>query len=284
VSEASVTVQIDERARLATAALAAGDWPAREQAQLAHAVHPHAKQTRQFMRQFADHPAVQGANKALSQDVAVDELFTAALRGEWPNFAPLAPLPDSWQSEAWIGALADLAQGRAIGRFWAEHEAVWAEARDDLANIFQDSGLIPFLSRLQRQPVTQPVVIMPNLVYPALTSVLASTQESLFLLLPPPKAVGESPPWPYREDPSLVLAQVCDRLVGYLLAAELAQSGVREQVLFKRAAVTLFLEQTMDEAEAMAYLVRSKKEHNLPQLPDVVEQLRSGDWKLEIRD
>lgn len=281
MSEAAVTVQIDERARLVAAVLAAGDWPEREQAQLAHATHPHARQTRQFMRHFSDQPAVQGANEVLSNDVAVDELFTAALRCDWPHFGTLEPLPHSWQSGAWVEALAGLAEERAIGRFWAEHEAIWAEARRDLENIFQDSRLIPFLSRLQGRPVRQRVVVMPNLVYPALTSVLATTEEALFLLLPPPKAVGESPPWPYREDPGLVLAQSCDRLVGYLLVAEVGRMDATEQVLFKRAAVTLFLEQAIDEAEAMAYLVRSKKEHNLPQLPGVVEELRQ---RLEIGD
>ena len=38
--------------------------------------------------------------------------------------------------------------------------------------------------------------------------------------------------------------------------------------------MTLCLEGEFDEAEAMAYLVRSKKEHSLPKLPLVVEELR----------
>lgn len=274
MSEAAVTIRIDERARLVTAILAAGDWPQREQAQLAHAVHPHAKQARQFMRNFSHHPAVQAANEALSSDVAVDDLFTAALRCDWPTFTPLEPLPGSWQSDTWVKALAGLAPSVALGRFWAEHEAVWAEACNDLQNVFQTNGLIPFLSRLQGQAVTHTIHTMPNLVYPALASVLAPTRETLILLLPPPKAVGESPPWPYREDPGLLLAQACDRLVGHLLAAELAQLDATGQILFKRAAVTLFLEQAIDKSEAMSYLLRSKKEHNLPQLPHAVDQLR----------
>lgn len=286
--EAMVTVKIDERARLVAAVLAASNWPEREQAQMAHAVHPHAKQTRQFTRQFGGHPAVQAINEALQNDVAIDELFMAALRCRWPDFASLGSLPRTWQSEAWVQTLADFARETAIGRFWAGHEGVWAEALNDLQNIFQDSQLAPFLSQLQGQSITQSITIMPNLVYPALITVLASTEESLFLLLPPPKAVGESPPWPYREDPGFVLAQACDRLAGHLMAAGLARLGATQQVYFKRAAVTLFLEQEVDEAEAMAYLVRSKKEHNLPQLPLVVEQLRerfeTGNWRLEIGD
>ncbi|HEX6386218.1 MAG TPA: DUF4932 domain-containing protein [Anaerolineae bacterium] len=286
--EASVMVKIDERARLVAAVLAASNWPEREQAQLAHAVHPHAKQTRQFTRQFGDHPAVQAINEALQNDIAIDEPFTAALRGRWPDFALLESLSQAWQSETWVQALADFARETAIGRFWTEHEGIWAEALSDLQNIFRDSQLVPFLSQLQGQAITQSIAIMPNLVYPALITVLATTAEKLFLLLPPPKAIGESPPWPYREDSGFVLAQACDRLAGHLMAAELARLGATQQVYLKRAAVTLFLEQEVDEAEAMAYLVRSKKEHNLPQLPLMVEQLRQrlerGDWRFEIGD
>ncbi len=53
---------------------------------------------------------------------------------------------------------------------------------------------------------------MPNLVFPALTPVVATAGDTLALLLPPPKAVGESPPWPFDEDPGWVVAIAAEQL------------------------------------------------------------------------
>ena len=115
---------------------------------------------------------------------------------------------------------------------------------------------------------------MPNLVYPALQTVLASNEKTLLLLLPPPKAVGESPPWPYDEDAPWVVATVCQQFGTRLMADQLADLDKSKRTLFLHAATTLCLEATFDEPEAYAYLLRMKKEYDLPTLPEVVEQLR----------
>ena len=274
-----VAVVLDDRARLVTAVLAAGGWPEREQAQLGHAVHPHAKQTRHQVRDLAGHAAVVGADQMLAAGVPVDDLFTAAMSSAWPSLEPEASLPAA-VTPAWLPALADFYQEAGLAAFWAEHEAAWAEAQADLVAIFQGSQLAGFLEQLnqraagRQRPGPRPIAIMPNLVYPALASVLATPPVTLYLILPPPKAVGESPPWPYAEDPGWVRAQACQRLIAYLLADTLAQLDPARQALLTHAAVVLFQEQAGDEAEAMAYLVRTKKEQRLPQLPLVVEQLR----------
>lgn len=270
-----ITVTIDNRARLVTTVLAAGEWPQKEQAQLPHAVHPHAKQTRQFLSEFGDHAAVVAANKALASGVDVDDLFAAALRATWPGFEPVEPLPPTLQDKEWGPALADFYKKTAIAGFWAGHEEAWQEGKNDLTAIFQNSRLPQYLNRLRGQPLVQEPVIMPNPVYPALQPVLAETQTTLYLILPPPKAVGESPPWPYREDPSWVVAQVCRRLATHVLADIMAPLGATRQNLLRYAAVTLCLQEEFDEEESLAYLVRVKKEHNLPQLPTVVDNLRA---------
>lgn len=272
MSDPELIVALDDRARLAAAVLAASQWPTQEQAQLRHAVHPHAKQTRQQVQAQADHPAVRGANAALIAGRPPDVLFTAALRCSWPDFAPQEPLPTTLDD--WAAALPSFAAETAVIPFWAAHAAAWQEALTDLTAIFAASRLPAFLGRLAGRPLPLPIVVQPNLVFPALHSVLAETAVALHLLLPPPKAVGESPPWPYREGPDGVLAESCRRLLHHALAAALAARPPAAQQLIEHAAITLFLEQTLDEAEALAYMVRSKKQFKLPRLPLAVEEMR----------
>jgi hypothetical protein len=116
---------------------------------------------------------------------------------------------------------------------------------------------------------------MPNLVYPALTPVLATADDALTLLLPPPKAVGESPPWPYDEGSGWVVTAVCRQLIPYLLTTELAQLDRRQQHLALHVAVAYCLAQMLDEPEAQAYLLRTKKAHDMPELPALFTQLQA---------
>ncbi|MCA9961439.1 MAG: hypothetical protein R3E31_17040 [Chloroflexota bacterium] len=268
-----VTITIDERGRLVTAVLAASHWPQQEQAELTHAVHPHAKQTRHFVEAFQDHAAVQGVNALLASGTAVDDLFAAAFCCNWPDMTPQEPLPAGISVE-WTAALADFGRKTAVPSFWAEHEAMWHEALTDLEAICQYSRLPAFIERLTGRPLHKNLTAMPNLVYPALHSILAETVYSLYLLLPPPKAVGESPPWPYREGPDWVLAEACHRLVAYSLATVFAQAGPAREQLITRAAITLFLEEALGDAEAMSYMVRCKRQFKLPALPMAVDELR----------
>ncbi len=274
----NLQVKVDDRARLVTAVLAASDWPAIEQVQRPHAVHIHAKQTRQFVAPFRGHPAVTGINQAWLNGVELDEMFSAALRCQWPDFAPIEPLPRVLQIDGWVASLADFAAVSDIATtFWPEHKAVWDTAVTELNDIFQDNRLLQFLSQMRGQPIEQDIIIMPNLVYPALSPVLATAQNKLTLLLPPPKAVGESPPWPYSEGVGWVTAVTCRQLAAYLLADKLANELDREQRhLLIHAITTLCLEQTLDEFAGQAYLLRTSKEQNLPELPALVEKLRTA--------
>lgn len=252
-----IEVSLSDRARLMMAVLAISRWPEMEQAIETHAVHPHAKQTRQWVAAYADHPAAQWANEALAAGQTAETLFTAVLKSAPPI------------------ALTDFQDAAHLPEFWADHADIWQTAQGDLATIFQSSPLPEFLAQLSGQPLSQPIVVMANLVYPALTTVLAPAPDALILLLPPPKAVGESPPWPYGEDPGWVQAMACRRLLQHHLADTLAGLDETRQALLLHAATALYLEQAVDEGEAMAYLVRSKKQHKLPTLPLVIEELRA---------
>lgn len=270
-----IEILLDNRVRLVTAVLAASSWPMEEQAEKTHAVHPHAKQTRQFVQSFTEHEAVEGVNQALLNGVLLEELFSSALRCSWPDFAPQEPFPNLLKIEKWTASLADFAVETQIATaFWPDHEAMWQESAAALRGIFQDRAILAFLTQLTGRPFAEQVYVMPNLVYPALHPVLASTSQMLLLLLPPPKAVGESPPWPYDEDAGWVVAAVCNQLVTRLMADLLAPLDKDARKLFQLAATTLCLETTMDEFEAQAYLVRKKKEEKQPELPAMVERLR----------
>ena len=64
------------------------------------------------------------------------------------------------------------------------------------------------------------------------------------------------------------------QLLFHLLASRLAPLVPSRQEEVVRAAITLCLEQSFDEFEAKAYLLRSKKAYNLPNLPQMVDKLR----------
>jgi hypothetical protein len=272
-----VSVSIDNRVRLAAAVLAASRWPDHEQAQEPHAVHTHAKMTRQYVSDFVSHPAAHTINALLESDqLVLTDLFAAVLRSSWPLLEPSESLPAAYANGLFLEELADFYTDSAIAAFfWSDHNAVWEEAAQDLEKIFKSSKLPAFLDKLLGRPLARQIVVVPNLSYPTLQTIAAQTAECLFLIVPPPHAYGESPPWPYGEDPGWVVAQSCYALTEIILADELQALAHKEQELLRHAAVTLCLEETVSQKESLSYLVRSKKQNNLPDLPDTVEKMRT---------
>ena len=271
----TINIKIDNRLRLVTAVLAASDWPANEQSKLTHAVHPQAKLTRQFLRPFATHPATKGVNEALLNGVALEDLFSAAMRCSWPDFTPTSSLPHVLKIDDWVRSLADFASDTAVAtQFWPEQAAVWDEAVTALTSIFSGDGLLTSLAQLGNSEQETAVTIMPNLIFPALTPVVATADSAITLLLPPPKAVGESPPWPFDEDPGWVVAAVAEQLAPSILTTEIAQLKEIEQPIAIHLAIAHSLATLLDDFEAQAYLLRAKKEHTLPQLPALFARLQ----------
>lgn len=269
-------ITIDERLQLVTAVLAMSRWAEDEQNQLTHAVHPQAKQLRHFLRPFSSHPAVNGANEALLNGVALSDMFSAALRCTWPDFAPTTELPHVLQIEEWVRTLADFGRDTAVfSQFWPQQTAVWNEAVDALQAIFSGDSLLTSLAALTERDLATAVTLMPNLIFPALSPVAATTDNALTLLLPPPKAVGESPPWPFDEDPGWVVATACQQFIPQLLGAELAQLEDAQQKAAVHTAVAHCLSQLLDDFEAQAYLLRAKKADSLPQLPAMFTRLQA---------
>ena len=265
-------IMVDNRARLVSAVLATGRWPALEQARKPHAAHQHAKQTRAFTEPFADHKAVALADAFLVDHEDPTPLFAAALACEWPTFTVAEPLPAGLNLDPWPEALMDFYTDTAIAAFfWADHEAVWQQAEAELRQIFRGRDLAGFVGRLRGEPLSQPLYVCPNLAVPALQTVAVANAGGIYRLLPPPQAWGESPPWPYAEGEDWVLAECCYRLSELLLPLP----EPARQADLAHAATVLFLEQALDEPSAQAYLVRTKIETKRPDLPAAVNQLRA---------
>lgn len=269
----NVQVEAVNQVRLVAAVLAGSDWPTHEQKQCGtHAVHPHAKATRQYALDYEDHPAGELINTALQNNTLdLTSLFATALRCDWPMFDPQEDLPDGYTDLPEL--LADYYVDSAIAAFfWADHEDLWQEAVADLRRIFATNQLADFLGKIAGSELARDITIVPNLVYPAVTPVVASTESTHYLILPPPKAVGESPPWPYRDGVDWVLAESCYQL----LPQALPDGLTAEQTAYLRhAATVVFLEQAQDEPAALFYMVRQQKENKLTDLPAVVEKLRN---------
>jgi hypothetical protein len=268
-----VVVQLDDRVRFVAAVLAVSQWPAMEQEDQPHAVHTQSKLTRQFMSTFADDPAVQTINTALADGCSLSELFTAAVHSEWPSFKGNnhESLPARFADGVFNKQLAAcVSKSNPAEKLWSEHTSVWQEAVTELTEIFADSPLPTFLEKLTGESLHKDIAIVPTLTFPMLNSVICETAAQLFVILPPPKAWGESPPWPFRDGVEWALSESCSELLHHLLG-----DVVSDQLeLLKHAAATLFLEESLTEVESMSYLVRAKRQYQLPQLPVFVEQLR----------
>lgn len=237
-----------DQVRLVGVALAASNWPEQEQTGLRHAVHPHAKATRQWVQPFSQQEAIGQLNEMLASGRSLAEVYARGLREvDW---------------------LVGFGQETAVAAdFWPLHEEVWQTAVSELHHIIDTAKLASFLQRLVRHSQLPALQVHPNLLYPALTPVLAVTETSWHLLLPPPKAVGESPPWPYAEDPGWVVAQLCQALLPQMLGVG------QDQTPLLHALTTVCLGELIDDFEAQAYLLRSKKQHKLPRLPQLVSQV-----------
>ena len=265
-------IMVDNRARLVSAVLATGRWPTLEQARKPHAAHQHAKQTRVFTEPFAEHKAVVLADAFLADHEDPTPLFAAALACDWPTFTVAEQLPAGLNLEPWPEALMDFYTDTAIAAFfWADHEDAWQQAETELRQIFQGRDLAAFAARLSSQPLSQPLQICPNLAFPALQTIAVANEGGNYLLLPPPQAWGESPPWPYAEGEDWVLAECCYCLSELLLPLPEPD----RQTDLAHAATVLFLEEALDEPSAQAYLVRTKIEMNRPELPAAVNKLRA---------
>jgi hypothetical protein len=128
-------------------------------------------------------------------------------------------------------------------------------------------------------PLTQALVIYPNLLYPGRQSLAFEANGELFVCQPPPPAWGTSPPWRYHERPDEVLAGLATTAARALFEHCLpaAHAPLRANAAtFAIAAAVLFLRQAQDHAAADQFMLMEKKARGLPHLPQVVAALEAA--------
>jgi hypothetical protein len=149
--------------------------------------------------------------------------------------------------------------------------------------------------------VREAFVFMPNISYPTDQEVGVRLAKELVCVAPPPMAWGDSPPWPFDEETLLThsyraaLTQYARFLLSsYLRAspdrlaeAQKTELPVGDQFralhptwedqfisLFVAAAVAMYLEDFVSEAEAKAYVLMEHKARGMTILPGTVSVLR----------
>lgn len=255
----SIDVCLDDRLRLAGSLLASGDWLERENAAKPYKPHRVAEYaaTRYFTT-YRAHPAVEGVQVLSSTQVGLKRLFQQAWTNKWAG-----SLVD-WVSDFYTTVRPD--------RYWAETEADWTQAENDAREVFTRFDMTPFLLDLfGGQP--RRFVFVPNLLFPGLQTMAASSPREVVVCVPPPKAWGTSPPWRFNERPDEVLATVSEAYARFLfeelLPFEYYYLKPRAEI-FALAAAVLFLRQAEGDAAGDQYMVMEKRTRGFAKLASVV--------------
>jgi hypothetical protein len=305
MTTSDVTVKLDDRVRLLSAVLAASRYPDQAQERRPHGTHAHARATRKLLVPFKDHAAVGMVQNLLDQGAPLEALFTLVMAARFPEMT--VERPPRWLPAGWSDAMADFYTRANLSGWWQEEDAAWQKAREDATKVLEKANFKPFLRPFVGD-VTENLIFIPNISYPTNHEMGLRLVRDLVALIPPRLAWGDSPPWPYDEDPTHVyraaLAQYGHMLMmAYLRAhaqqvAEAAQTplpvsdqfGVKyptwtEQFtsLFVAGAVAIYLEEHVSKAEADAYLLMERKVRGMTILPGVVSVLRRYLGELEAR-
>jgi hypothetical protein len=161
--------------------------------------------------------------------------------------------------------------------------------------------LQPYLGDIREQ-----FVFIPNISYPTDHELGFRLGGDLVCIVPPRLAWGDSPPWPYDEDPAHVYRAALEQYGRLLMSAylrahadQIAKAASKPlpvtsdfaalhpdwadqfTALFVSGAVAIFLEDYLSPAEASAYVLMARKVHGLTILPGVISVLRRYRGELE---
>ena len=297
-NQPDVIVRSDSRLRLMSALLAATDWPEKAQKRQPHGTHAHARATRKFLGEHFQHPAVQSMQRLLDQGAPLEAMFTFALCLSWPALELEIDILPGWVPPRWIMELRDFLKVTDLHEWWSREDHVWEKSCDEAGRMFQDVQFKPFLEPFVGQ-VNESLVFVPNISYPTDQEIGIRMGDELICLTAPRLAWGDSPPWPFDEDPAHVYRAAVSQYGRLLLTAylrrhhdkltEAAQTPlpVGEQfstmytsweeqftALWIAAAVAIYLEDYVSQAEAKAYVLMARKAQGMTILPGTVSVLR----------
>ena len=295
-----VTVKLDDRIRLLSAALSATNFPEKSQQRKRHQPHAHARATRKYMLDngYHTHPAVTGLQDMLDQDVPLEALFTLVMLCEWPQMKITALPP--WVVGNWNEHLWDFYKTAQIEAFWADSDAVWQQAEAQAQKVFANVHYHEFLSQFLGE-FKEKLIFVPNLSYPADENIGIRVGNKLMAITPPPLAWGDSPPWPYDEESMYNHSYRASLIeLGRLLlqnylrqhAKQVEEASQKEMPvndnfkaenptweqqfisLFVSASVAMYLEDYINKAEAKSYILMEKKVRGMTILPGTISVMR----------
>ncbi len=295
-----VVIRVDDRVRLMSAVLAATSYPDKSQERRKHGTHPHARGTRKVVGEYTHHPAVHALQVLLDQNVSLVRAYKYALRLTWPGLEALETddeLP-RWVPPGWSKSLRHFYEVTGLAKWWSEEKIQWSTAQRHLEEAFAKTDLYAFLEPFVG-PVMETLVFMPNIGYPTDQRLGLRLGGELVAIMPPPIAWGDSPPWPYKDDPALAYRTALHEYGEILMSAYLghyqevinnladkslyvderyaaAHLTWKEQFmgLFKAAITAIFLEDSVSSLEARSFLQFMQKVENLTVLPGVVSVFR----------
>ena len=252
----TIEVCLEDRLRLAGALLAAGEWPETEQRLKPYKPHRVAESARKYFSPARAHPAVLAAQALAGQGECLSRLFTNILQGEGP--------------ESLAAELPSFVTATEPDKFWAETEADWQAAVNEVREVLSRADLEQFLADLFG-PLRVSLALMPNLLFPGQQSLALEADARLIIYAPPPLAWGASPPWRYNERPDEVLAMVSQTAARHFVEPHLP-AGAEALSL---AAVVLFLRRAEGEAAGDQFMVIQKRTRGWRGLPGVVSALEA---------
>jgi len=291
-----VIVRHDDRVRLMSAVFALSSVIDEAHAQRPHSAHAHARATRKRLAGFKAHPAVMSLEKLLQEDAPIDAIFGYALRLDPSTWA--MEHPPRWSPPQWDEQLRDFREITGLTDWWAAEDAVWEASLSQARHMFTHLDVRPFLAPFVDTSEAE-FVLLPNILYPAEHEIGVRVGNEFTCIVPPRPAWGDSPPWPFDEDPVHIyraaIGQYTHLLMRDYLAhhqaqvdeASLIELPVGETVrshnptwidqflaLFVSGIVAIFLDDRINPAEAKAYTLMESKVYGMAMLPGVISVLR----------
>ncbi|GAB4544709.1 MAG: hypothetical protein OHK0023_01890 [Anaerolineae bacterium] len=292
-----VEVRLEDRARLMSAVLAATNYPDKSQERRKHGTHAHARATRKMLADYTSHPAVHALQVLLDQGVSLTAVYTYAMRLTFPNLEAYIE-PPRWVPPRWHEHLRHFYEQTRLEQWWNDEAPHWDTPLRHLSEAFAKVDMYTFFEPFVGQ-VMERFVFLPNICYPSDQTLGFRVGSELYTLMPPPIAWGDSPPWPYKDDPALAYRSAIAEYGKLLLSAYLQQHAEVIQTISDKplpiddkyaelhpswqaqllglliAALTaLFLEDSVSALEAKSFLINMQKVENLTVLPGVVAVIR----------
>ncbi|MBL8134518.1 MAG: hypothetical protein JNL42_21845 [Anaerolineae bacterium] len=297
-----VTVLLDDRLRLIAAVLALTNYPDQEKAK--HGSHLHARSTRKHLAMLSEHAAVRDLQTLLDRGAPLEAVFTLALMLDLETGSvERAP---SWMPPGWGAALRDFYENTPLRAFWQKEEEFWMRAVDEAAKALGDKQFKPFLEMFVGA-FPERLIFAPNILFPTDRELGLRRGGEIVCLVPPRIAWGESPPWPFDEDPAhvyrAVIATAGQMLMMDFLRANAGSISLEGQkplplndafmqnnptwaeqftYLFVTSAVAIFLEDHVNRQEADAYVLMERRVTGLDVLPPAIQVYRR--YMREVRD